>query len=194
MASQLLMRDVMVHFPAVDVGVDLIAGGRLRLQVKTSRKHTYRCGGYVFTLSKRVPKILYDRYDLRMPNWEHVDYLVCCGIDDMRFWVIPSAALLSFPKVQTLILGTGHHKYVDHDRMESLLKSGLSTRVVAKEMGVSEICVHEHRRGKIPSGKYLNSLSVDADRYEGHWDGILRDLSLVEQIDSPVGELDRQEV
>ena len=186
-AAQLLSRGIVVHFPAVDNGVDLIAGTRLRIQVKSRRKSSSRETGYNFTLgakretgSKLASMMRAKTMAELFPN---IDYLICWGVDDNRFWILPSAMLAEYPKVQSLLLGSNHKRYADYDRILEMHKSGMRNVDIADELGVHAVTVSEVIRGRISNVSPSTMLSVDADAFEGKWDFLAADVRLVDGVD-----------
>ncbi len=184
-ASQLLARGIQVHFPAVDKDVDLIAGNSIRIQVKTSRKSPSRVSGYAFGLgTKRIGKHVCKTRYLREYAGT-VDFLVCYGLDEQRFWVIPIAAMSAYPTVQTLLLGGNHKRFVDREQLYRLLASGMRQCDVAREMGIHPVMVSEFARGKKqPMSKKFHRVAEGVDRYEDAWQEIIAAVELTHQINA----------
>lgn len=186
-ASELLLRGVSVHFPAVDAGdgIDLLAGGVLRIQVKTSTPHSYRYGGYVFTPVKRMRLEGYRNYRTKYLDWTQVDYLICVGMGEpRRFWVIPAAFFIKYrPEAQSLMLGTKHQGApVDHEEIVRLFQAGKSQAQIAREMGISPMAVSTHVRGV--HGKSMDKqLAKMLDAFEDGWGGLLSNVKLVAQME-----------
>jgi hypothetical protein len=182
-AANLMARGINVYFPAVDKDIDLIAGTSVKIQVKTSRKASYRSegAGYSFGIgNKRVGKYAQEGKYLR----EYagiVDFLVFVGLDEMKFWIIPSSVMGKFPAVQTLTLGGNHKRFVDRERLASLLETDLRQCDIAKVMGLHPVIVSEFARGKYkPIRAKFHCFNVEAEKYEGAWQEII---SVVEQRD-----------
>ncbi len=193
-AAQLLMRGIMVHFPAVDKDVDLIAGNSLRIQVKTSRLSSARGSGYAFGLGqKRLGKTVSCK---RLREYVGVvDFLICWGLDENRFWIFPTSAMAEYPAVQTLLLGGNHKRFVDRELLHKLLASGMRQCDVAREMGIHPVMVSEFARGKKkPIRKKFHKFSQIADQYEGAWHEIISALGMVEDIDTVVKTLEQEGV
>src|SRR6185503_18402337 len=191
-AAQLLVRGIMVHFPAVDKDVDLIAGNSLRIQVKTSRLSPSRVSGYAFGLGqKRLGKAVERKYLREYVGV--VDFLICWGLDENRFWIFPTSVMAQYPAVQTLLLGGNHKRFVDRERLHALLESGMRQCDVAREMGIHPVMVSEFARGKkLPIRKKFHKFAQVADQYEGAWHEIISALGMVEDIDA-VSEVTEQE-
>lgn len=197
-ASQLLLREVPVQFPVVDVGVDLFAGAKatVRIQVKSVHSRRNRRDGYCFTLASRVRLNGEKNYRLKVKDWtKEADFLVLWGIEENRFWVLPTR-LLAGKKVQGLLVGsTGHRKQVDHARILSLYATGMTQSAVAREMGLSAMCVSECVRGKT-YGTYADQACVDADKYLNAWHEIEAAVKLANEIDDidPLSVLSPSEI
>jgi hypothetical protein len=98
--AELLRRGVNAYIPAIDVGVDLLTGTGLRVQVKSGRLRTrnatapaMRGPAYFF-----APSVKYrGSPERRQRGWtfrrfaEEVDFVVFWGIDEDRFWIIPAS-------------------------------------------------------------------------------------------------------
>lgn len=102
--AELLGRDIIPYRPVVDDhGVDLMLGDGKRLQVKAAnlslvwnRRGPSERKAYQFSLQKRGDMdtlrndgVSYAYRDIA----ENADFLILVGIDEKRFWVIPSAAV-----------------------------------------------------------------------------------------------------
>lgn len=184
-ASQLLLRGLSVHFPAVDVeGVDLIVGNRVRVQVKSARTRIDR-KGYAFTMASRIPRLKSGVYEDRSKDWSLVvDFVICWGADENRFWVIPSAVFGAHRKVQTLLLGAPQtHWIVDQEEIRALASTGLNQREIACRMGISEMSVSRAVRGIEPSTS--PSPSVEANRFEGAWREIISAVGMLVETNAP---------
>lgn len=95
-AAQLLLRDVVVYWPSVDLGCDLETENHCRIQVKTGhltkeREDRGRC--YEFRLPKVFPVPSLggaSRIVSRKKFAEVCDFVVFWGIEQNRFWIIPA--------------------------------------------------------------------------------------------------------
>lgn len=191
-ASQLLLRKVVVHFPAVDDGVDLIAGEHIRIQVKTRRRESCRQAGYNFTLGqKRISCGVHKDAFLRAKNmaeiFPKIDYLICWGVEDNKFWVLPSEVLSRFPAVQSLGLGTPHRRYADYDEILRLYTEGHRQCHIAERLDIHPVTVSEICRGRVPKINPAHMLAIEADKYENNWDGLISSIRLAEEVDKPLG-------
>ncbi len=184
-ASELLSRFIDVAFPTVDSGVDLIAGGKVRIQVKTSNRSPLRPSGYVFGLGhKRLGKSTSKK---ALRDWsKEVDFLICYGLDEKRCWILPSSVLTKYPTVESLCLGTQHHGVVDSQKVYDLLDSGMKQCEVARVMGIHPVTVSEHARGNrknLKNKNFSHILAVEADKYENAWHEIEAAVNLANEID-----------
>jgi hypothetical protein len=97
-ASQLCLKGHAPLFPSVDYGVDLMIESGLRLQVKVAHityptTANYPMGAYCFNL-RRSARVRdnqgWKRCDMR--TYEGVaDFFVLWGIDENRFWIVPTS-------------------------------------------------------------------------------------------------------
>ena len=177
-AAQLLVRGINVHFPAVDTGVDLIVGDRIRIQVKTARLKENRTA-YAFSL-RGGPKPNGKKREER--DWSKTcDIMVFWGIDTNRFWIIPSSFFAPPQNVQTLLLGSATHRpKFDYGKMRELYASGMTQGEIGEMFGVSKHGVWKtiHRKRDFPFG-----VSADCDRYEDAWSEIEAAIRLSSQVD-----------
>jgi hypothetical protein len=96
-AAQLLLRDVLVLWPAVDQGYDLETENHCRLQVRCG--HLSNSDGrasqhYAFMLRKRKPVPISNTVAKVVPQRpfaEVCDFVVFWGIEQNRFWIVPPA-------------------------------------------------------------------------------------------------------
>ena len=99
-ASQLAMRGRVPMFPAVDLGYDLLLDNGLRLQVKCSSLRRNNQGmkeishnlGYLFDLRRGAwfsTEKRFRKTGLR-PYSEVADYFVLWGIEENRFFIVPT--------------------------------------------------------------------------------------------------------
>lgn len=182
-ASQLLMRGIVVHFPAIDVeGVDLIAGGQVRIQVKSSRKNRGGRDHYMFGL-RGGPAPNGKKRECR--EWhKKCDFMVFWGADENRFWVIPSALFAPPHNVQTLLLGSTHRKHADHVKIRELFEAGMRQSEIATLFGLSPSTVSAGLKGRIKNFDF--GISGDCNRYENAWHEIESAIRLTKQIDVPL--------
>jgi hypothetical protein len=101
-AAQLILRGYRPMFPAVDLGADIILENGLRLQIKTARltfpvvgrtpHNNYLGGAYGFGLRRGDWLSGERRWKVRARKGyaEVADFFVLWGIDENRFWVVPT--------------------------------------------------------------------------------------------------------
>jgi hypothetical protein len=95
-ATQLLLRDVLVYWPSVDFGCDLETENHCRLQVKCGHLSNSdgRDSHYLFRLRKQKPVPVSNTSAKLMPQRplaEVSDFVVFWGIEQNRFWIVPSS-------------------------------------------------------------------------------------------------------
>lgn len=180
-ASQLLFRDIPVLTPFVDIGVDLVAGNNVRIQVKSSRTRNRKGGGYIFTLSGRILPSRGTKYRWKKRDWAtECDFIVFWGADENRFWVVPSRIFAGkFPQSLTIASDAGKNR-VNHEQIKQMYANGMKQADVARAVGVSPMCVYECITGRT-KGTY--PWSFDVRSYENAWHEIEQAVNLVNQID-----------
>lgn len=174
-ASELLLRDLNVSFPAVDTGVDLEVEGIVRVQVKSAhamkRPADYKSGmGYNFSLM-RGPRALGGGQSIRSEKRvfsKTCDFVVLFGIEQGRFWIVPAMML---DGRASIYLGTDSRWIAtDEARIQAMLESGMTQRDIANELGVSEMTLSRRARGIMSQpGEVVAELNRIRD-CEGRWD------------------------
>jgi hypothetical protein len=179
-ASQLFMRGINVYFPAVDTGVDLVAEGRIRIQVKT--RATKRRDGYPFCIASSRPRDKEGKHQFKVRDWsECADFLICWAAPENRFWIIPTVDLVDV-NIAMLCLGfTPHWKY-DHDAIREMKQAGISGVETARQLGCSTATVSAVLNGRIKDP--LPSFSTHSGKYENAWNLIDSALGLTREVDS----------
>lgn len=186
-ASNLLVRGVPVHFPAVDVGADLIVGEKIRVQVKSSRFVNVRGKAqsfYNFSLTTSLPNWKTGHAKTLRRDWsKYCDFVVCWGVNENRFWVIPTSQISGDRALCTLMLGAPRSRWtVNPEEIRALVGTGLNQRDVAKRLGVSEMSVSRACNGVERTGR--RTVAMDLDKYEGAWGEIIAAVGLTNQIDA----------
>lgn len=113
--SELMLRGVNVYLPIVDVGIDIILGNDLRVQVKAanlrtqkmkSKKGPYEYGpAYFWSLNSSQVGAKHKYIHRKLKYSDQVHYMVFWGIDEDRFWIVPASItdtighLALFPRV-----------------------------------------------------------------------------------------------
>jgi hypothetical protein len=157
-ASQLLIRELSVAWPAVDEGFDLQARNGCRIQVKSShidgqtrRGHKY----YWFPLGKTKRVILKSKIEriACAKVSDCCDVVVFWGIEENRFWVVP--AELCDTKT-AFILGCPDTKrfFGSIQAMRDMVKLGYTHQEISDETGM--------QRSNVT--KYINSGVMEIKR------------------------------
>lgn len=183
-ASVLCLQGLNPFFPAVDHGVDILADGLIRIQVKSAHLRTdrvYPQGAYWFKLGRTAIRE-------KRQVWEQVgftefcDFVVFWGIEQDRFWITPAAALTNH---QCLVLGPDvWHRNIDVESTSELLASGMLQSEVAESLNVSQSTVSRHVRGIHAVSR--RSLGATVKGYESQWDLIHGYLSSLKGVDTPM--------
>jgi hypothetical protein len=95
-AVQLLLRDILPLWPSVDLGYDLETDGHCRLQVRCSHLSSYdgreACYNFLLKKTKPIPKTNTQAIMVPCRAFAEVcDFVVFWGIEQNRFWIVPSA-------------------------------------------------------------------------------------------------------
>lgn len=131
-ASQLARRGIVPLFPGVDQGFDLMLGNGIKLQVKTATLKIYggdkRYLAYCFDCRGRKWNPETKQYNRRALGEyaKLADFFVLWGIDEDRFWIIPTAGVrgaIWFPKRDFICLNpqpgrATHHRDRALERLE----------------------------------------------------------------------------
>jgi hypothetical protein len=183
-AAQLLLRGVNPCFSAVDQGVDLIGPKGCRIQVKsvhltctpkTLKKNldgVYRFGfdrnRYRYNSSRGPIK---DHITRRPPMSEYCDIVILWGIEQNRFWIVPSSLLDS---VDGVALGPDNSRGFskDVDAMKEMLKKGFTQEDVANHFNISQASV-SIRLKRSGTKIYLSSTTAQIRQCENAWHYIL---------------------
>jgi len=171
-ASQLALRGFNVHFPLVDYGYDLVIDGGVRIQVKTARlvvrSGMYKDqGAYWFKLAKSMKRAKSKTWQSRPRIFsERSDFVVLWGIDQNRFWVVPSERV---DGRQLVVVGPDvWHKALDADELTRLNDEGMSQRALANQFGVAGVTIHRRLHGEHVTPKL--TISAQVRECEGRWD------------------------
>lgn len=170
MASQLLLRGYNPAVPTCDVGADLVLDG-VRIQVKASRMSrrsmkVYPNGAYFFRICKMIKGRNRTFSFVRRNLIEECDLVVFWGVDENRFWIVPSNVI---DGVQSIILGPSiQHKDVDLEELASLRAAGNTRAQVAEAFGVSAETISRRVRTGQRESKYPRCRVVRS--FENRWD------------------------
>lgn len=152
-SSQLMYRNGNVLWPSVDMGYDLLCENGCRVQVKTAHLRIspsitkyYPEGIYSFHFPKKrkiatsAGKV---RITDRKPMSESCDVVVLVGIEQNRYWVVPSSML---DGVQCIFMGPKNARAFSEDlpNMKEMVKLGYSQAEIGKAYGMSQAAI-SHR-------------------------------------------------
>lgn len=172
-AAELALRGINPYFPGVDIGADLLANGRVRIQVKcahlTTRQNgpsrkSYPNGAYWFKLWRNAYVTGSTLRQKQRPRdfSKDCDVVVLWGIDEDRFWVVPAGVM-------------DHHSLVvvgpevQFKRTDGLAQmTGMTHQQMADALGVSRPTVSRRLSGKLAVSK--RPLSAQVRSYENRWD------------------------
>lgn len=147
-AAQLLLRKIMVMWPAVDLGYDLETNNHCRLQIRCG--HLTNSDGragqhYTFMLRKRKPVPISNTTAKLVPQRPFVevcDYVVFWGIEQNRFWIVPPEIC---DKVSGVRLGmelmTAPRLVANMADAKEMVGLGYSHSQIAKHYGVARSVV-----------------------------------------------------
>jgi len=168
-AAQLLLRGIVPSFPAVDIGADLYTEMGTRIQVKCGGVK-YR-GSYNFCLV-HGPSSNKRGYIDRIADGFHLDadFHIFWGIDDNRFWVVPSGFLEGKTAV---VMPPRESVYLRVDEAAIMADYGLGMKQsdIARKYGLSkhQICdvVNAKRSAGLAERISFTRQLLD---YEDRWD------------------------
>lgn len=170
--AELIKHGHIPYLPVIDVGVDILLGSGVRLQVKSTRRplatrNSRLAGAWSFTLSKaqRIVQREYLSCSSRKFS-DEVDFVVLHAIEAKRFWVVPAAVL---DNRYTVLFKDGRKQYkdCDVDKAKALRAQGLSFQAIADELGTSHHTVMRRIKG---IGSWANRNYADIPQYEDRWD------------------------
>jgi len=181
-AAQLCLRGMNPHFPAVDIGADLVVDGGIRIQVKAAHLREggpYPDGAYWFKLGKMTIR-------QRRQTWVSVSFPEICefavfwGIEENRFWIVPAEYLEGH---QCLVIGPQlSYRNVVVKKIEDLLQAGKTQEEIGKILGVSQMTISRRLRGLFTSP--VRTLCQQVRNCEGRWDLIEDHVRLMLQAES----------
>lgn len=204
-ASELILLGLHPAFPSIDLGYDLMVEHGVRIQVKSVQRRTKL--GHANVLSYRIfpsKRLTYDgnrlidRRDRKISD--ECDFVVVWGMEEDRFWVIPSHLL---DGKQMVSLGPDcYFQETDVKQIEALRSQGKSYNAIASELGISQTMVWALVTGKRDgSDRYpeLREIRACEDRWDyitqhvadlntpaGKWQELGKVLEEVEAVGTPV--------
>jgi hypothetical protein len=176
-ASQLLLRGVIPHWPAVDVGCDLITDFNCRVQVRCAHLYHKKSYGplYFFPMPKtrRLPNSDKTTKLVTRKTFVQVcDFLVFWGIEQNRFWIVPASLCDQVTGVELGLDIKQRPKFVGSIKdMREMVALGYSRGQVAKHFGIQRTSLQQF----LDSGKdtSIDSVASQMRNYESRWDLIL---------------------
>lgn len=171
-ASELMLRGLNVYFPAIDIGVDLLVEGCVRIQVKSahiSTHHRYDKSGrpvYAFRLTKT--KFLGNRV-LRAEarNFSEVcDFVVLWGIEQNRFWIVPADLLNG--RFSIVVGQEDRWVQSDIDTIKRLHAEGKTNEQIGQQLGMATMTVWRRTQGMFVDNP--SPLIHRIKNCEGRWD------------------------
>lgn len=180
-AAQLILRGVDVYVPLSDYGVDLLTGNGCRVQVKSSHMSTtpkmvaeHGPTAYLFPLHRTRSVVSRGKTSARknLPLLsDSCDVLVLWGINESRFWVVPSNIA---NETQLLVMGRENRRSFEGNiaDVKEMLKLGYKHREIAEKYGVDRTLIYnllstDGFQSKGPSA------SKRARACEGAWENII---------------------
>ena len=140
-ASELIMRGHAVFFPAIDLGADLLIENGIRIQVKSCHLVERNSQvAYFITPTYRIVHRDMKQVSLKdRKTSDECDFVIVWGIDENRFWVIPSELLDGKGSVS---LGPEcYFKQLDLEKMLEMRRLGKTQSEIATELKCSQTTV-----------------------------------------------------
>lgn len=188
-AAQLLLRGVNPSFPAVDRGADIITDWGTRIQVKSGhRRPTIYGGSYHFCLDSGVTMYTGgDGYKKGKRQHsrkfdEECDFFAMWGIDDNRFWVIPSP-VLNGRTVAIMVGASAPFLYLDRDALKADFQRGMSRYALADKYRIARQTVVRIISGNDPMAKNTEFCKLLLS-HENRWELITESEQLLSQGDA----------
>lgn len=162
--SELILRGHCPYRPAVDdKGVDLVLSNGVRLQVKTARLHKRKHhAAPAYNLTLGWTKLGRVQSPIRRPRRysEECDFLVIFGVDENRFWIVPSYLVDGKHCLQL-----GPKNWVTKSEVDSLLGSSGVTGA-ASALNVSRTTVWRRKQGDLKRGGFVRAVRMCEDKWE----------------------------
>lgn len=171
-ASELMLRGLNVYFPAIDIGVDLLVEGCVRVQVKSahiSTHHRYdKSGRPVYGFRLTQTHFLGSRgvRSSARDFSKDCDFVVLWGIEQNRFWIVPAALLNDR---FSIVLGQ-EDRWVqsDVDAIRQMHAEGKTSEEIGQKLGMSTMTVWRRTQGMYVDSP--NPLIHRIKNCEGRWD------------------------
>lgn len=173
--SELILRGHTPYKPAVDDhGVDLMLSTGIRLQVKTATLRTRmipvptKAGmvkqartSYNLTLGWAQQGANHNPVKRKRLYSEECDYFIIWGVDENRFWVVPSFVM---DGRQCLVLGP--KPIATSQQVMELASQGFTLDGIAEKLGVSTVTVWNRKRGDIKTKSFVRAVRMCEDRWD----------------------------
>src|SRR4029077_10597166 len=140
--------------PAVDIGADLVLDSGIKIQVKSAslrKDETYPFGAYWFKLGRteRVKNTQIFRTTKQFSN--ECDFVVLFGIDEGRFWIVPSNLMDNH---QLVVVGPSiGYKDLNVEQIKELTTQGLTQEEIAEQFTVSPRTISRRLSGEFVESK-----------------------------------------
>jgi hypothetical protein len=173
--SQLMLRGHDAWLPVSDDhGVDVKVDDGVRIQVKTSSiryRKPWPTGHYSFSFHKQTYRAGNRIVSLRRDTAAECDFVILWGIEQNRFWIIPSGVVKDRRSVMFSANPETAYVRVDIEAVNRLVECGMSLPDAAKQMNVPLTTLWRRMTTGVnaPKGAWGKTATMYA-RYEGCWD------------------------
>jgi|SRR5262245_23835529 len=172
-ASELALRGFHPHFPGVDFGYDILLDHGIRVQVKCAHLRVTGSvysgqGAYWFKFWKQpiLSATNVIRHRRTRVFSETSDFVVLWGIEQNRFWIVPSPFV---DNKQLVVVGPDvWYRGIDLAEVDRLVSEGLPYEEIARRVGVSYATISRRCSGQFREPKLTVSSQVRA--CENKWD------------------------
>lgn len=171
--SELILRGHSPYKPAVDDhGVDLMLSTGIRIQVKTARlrglKKVIPSNG-TLSVSPRYQLTLgcsqkgaNHAYVKRARKYsEECDYFIIWGIDENRFWIVPSFIM---DDRKCLVLGP--KPMPSPAQIRNMAAQGMGLTEISNSLGICEVTAWQHKRRDIEHGGFTRAVRSCEEKWE----------------------------
>lgn len=174
--SELILRGHTPYKPAVDDhGVDLMLSTGVRLQVKTATLRTRRRGtqqlkdgpqiylsaGYFLSLGWCQMGRVQSPIRRKRLYSQECDYFIIWGVDENRFWIVPSFVL---DNRTCLVLGP--KPQATSKQVQDLAAKGLGLQEISRTLGICEVTAWKRKKGDAKHGSFVRSVRMCEDKWD----------------------------
>ncbi len=185
-ASELLLRGLHTHFPSIEEGYDIMVGGGIRVQVKSTnlRHNSVTPNGAYWFRFRKVSNYRTNSCSIKWKNHprefsKECDFVVLVGVTQWRFWIIPAAEL---DNLQCVMLRDPVLNDSQADEVAKLHSEGLNTVEISNKLGVSQFIVSRTLRGQAnPNEQFMSQKLM---QYENSWNLIVGCLGSLREADA----------